>query len=182
MSTIGPISSRMSRAFLVIAALMLLIGLFVFVFADSIATLPANIRANNPWPWPIGPLALRFVASLVLSAALACYLVSRRADHPTLTAFAVVATITSGMLLLHSLVNFANMNWGKPLSIIWLIALIAALVGSIILLIKTRQKGVVAASALPPTPPLARHIALFIFLLTGIVGLTMFLLPTLGRE
>ena len=173
---------RLSSAFLVAALLLLLAGLYLFIFAEAVATLPVATRAANPWPWPIGPLAMRFVASLVLSAAVACFLVARRTDRPTVVAFGMVLTAVSGLLILHSLVNLGNFNWSKPLAFVWLIALILGLLAGIFLVLRLRPGGVYTVPPLPQTPQIARAIAVFIFVLTGLVGATMFLLPAFGRE
>jgi hypothetical protein len=177
-----PVSRALSTAFLAAALLLLVAGLYLFVFAESVATLPAGARAGNPWPWPIGPLALRFVASLVLSAVVACFLVSRRPDRPTVSAFFNVTAIVSGALLLHALVNLAVIDWSKPFSYVWYAILALALAGSIYAIVRLRAGGTTSEQALPATPKVARWIALFIFFLTGIVGLVMFLLPDTGRE
>jgi hypothetical protein len=177
-----PISSRPSGAFMVAALLMLVAGLYLFVFAESVATLPANARAGNPWPWPIGPLALRFVASLVLSGALACYLVARRPDRPTVAAFANVLAIVSGALLLHAVVNLDVLDWSRPLAYAWLLVLALALAGSVYMVLRMSGSRATATHPLPATPRTARGIALFIFMLTGLVGAVMFLLPGVGRE
>ena len=58
-------TSPVWRTVFVLRGLTYFLGAIVlFVFAESIATLPAAVRADNPWPWAIGPLALRFVAAL----------------------------------------------------------------------------------------------------------------------
>lgn len=176
------IRSRLSGAFMVAALLLLVAGLYLFVFAESVATLPAAARAGNAWPWPIGPLALRFVASLVLSGALACYLVARRPDRATVAAFANVLAIVSGALLLHAVVNAGVINWSKPLSFAWMLVLALALAGTVYMIIKMRATRAASGQPLAVTPKTARGIALFIFLLTGLVGLVMFLLPDFGRE
>lgn len=179
------VSSRLSSAFLIASLLFLLFGLLLFIFADSIATLPAATRAGNPWPWAIGPLALRFVASLLLAGALVSYLVSRRTDRPTITAFTTVVAILSGLLLVHALVNLGNMDWGKPLTYLWLIVLVAGFAGSLAFIAILRGRPTTSstsATPLPPTPGVARSIALFIFILTGLVGATMFFLPDFSRE
>lgn len=177
-----PMSTRLSGGFLVTALLMLVAGLYLFVFAEPVATLPANARAANPWPWPIGPLALRFVASLALAGALASYLVARRPDRPTVRAFANVLAVVSGALLLHAIVNLGAMDWSKPLSYVWLIVLALAFAGAVFMALRLRGSDETTAQALPPTPGVARGIALFIFILTGVVGAVMFVLSDLGRE
>jgi hypothetical protein len=177
-----PVSSRLSGAFMAAALLMLAAGLYLFVFAESVATLPASARAGNAWPWPIGPLALRFVASLVLSGALACYLAARRADRPTVAAFANVLAIVSGALLLHGVVNLGAFDWSRPLGFVWLLVLVLVLAGSVYSILRLRANRAGAARPLSATPGIARAIALFIFILTGVVGAVMFLLPDFGRE
>jgi hypothetical protein len=176
-----PVATRLSGAFLVAAVLTLVVGLYIFVFAEQLATLPANLRGGNAWPWPIGPLALRFVASLVLSAVVACYLVSRRPDRPTVGAFAHVLAIVSGALLVHASVNAGVIDWSKPLSYIWLVVLLLAFAVGLYGVVRLRADDTTAAQAIPPTPKVARWIAAFIFFLTGVVGLVMFLLPDIGR-
>jgi hypothetical protein len=177
-----PMTSRLSSTFLIAALLFLLAGLFLFIFADSVATLPANTHAANAWPWPIGPLALRFVASLLLAGALASFLAFRRPDRPTVAVFATVAAIFSGALLLHALVNLGNMDWAKPLSYIWLIVLVLGFIGSGAYLVMLRARPADPTTPSPATPGVSRSIALGIFILTGLVGVIMFLLPDFARE
>src|SRR5438270_13433313 len=141
-------SPRLRGFFLLAAAIFLLVGLYLFAFAESVATLPVHTRQGNPWPWPIGPLALRFVAALLLAGALASYLVARRLDRPTVAAFASVAAIVSALLLLHFIVNIGTVDWSKPLSFAWLAALALGLVGSILLVLRTRRDAVLSVPPL----------------------------------
>jgi hypothetical protein len=175
-------SSRLAAAFLVAAAVMLLAGLYLFAFAEQVATLPAADRGGNLWPWPIGPLAVRFVGALFISGALACYLVARRPDRPSVAAFSSVAAIASAMLLLHLVVSFGVINWSKPFSVVWLLVLLIGLALSIFLLVRARQGAPFTVPPLPSAPPVARYIAIFIAGLTGVVGGIMFFFPEFGRE
>ena len=175
-------SRRLSSAFLVAAILLLVVGLYLFIFADSVATLPASNHAANPWPWAIGPLALRFVASLVFAAAVVCYLVSRRTDPPTVATFGRVLAIVSALLILHSLVNLGSISWDKPFSFVWLLVLAFSLVGGILLAMRGRGSGMPTRAQLPSTPRAAQVIALSISILTGLVGGAMLLFPDFSRE
>ena len=174
-------NTRLRVAFLVAAVLLLALGLSLFAFAEAVATLPATARASNAWPWPIGPLALRFVASILLAGALASYLVSRRPDPTTVAAFASVLAILSGAFLIHLLANTSTIDWSKPLAIVWAASLALGLVGGLLLLARARQARHNPHAGIE-TPASARNITLFIFVLTGLVGGTMFLLPDFGRE
>ncbi|MEO8288711.1 MAG: hypothetical protein ABI670_20015 [Chloroflexota bacterium] len=182
MDTKVVVSSSLRGAFMVAAVLLLVAGLYLFIFAESVATLPAAGRSGNAWPWPIGPLALRFIASLVLSAVVACFLVVRRPDRVTVAAFASVAAIVSAMLLIHFLANLGVIDWSKPLSIVWPTILLLGLAGGVLLLVRMRRNTVFTVPPLPPTPGIARYIAIFIFSLTGIVGAAMFFLPNFSRD
>jgi hypothetical protein len=168
------------RRYLAIAGVVLLFGLFLYLFPEITATLPAPDRSNNLWPWPIGPLALRFIASLLIAAALGIYLVSRRPDLPSVTAFFSIATIFSSLLLLHSLINFMWIDWTKPLSILWVGALVLVCLGSVLLALRQWRLLKAASPTLPPTPLTATRIARSIFVLTGLVGGVMFFFPNIG--
>lgn len=178
--SVGPALPK--TPFLVLALAMLLVGIILFGFADSLATLPANTRAGNLWPWPIGPLALRFVAALFFAGSLVAYLVSRRPDRTTVAFFFSVISILSGMLLLHFFANTGSIDWAKPLAYLWPGVLGVAFLASLMLTARARRKAIFTVPPLPPTPRVARNIALFIVGLTGIVGATMFFLPDVGRE
>ena len=157
-------------------------GAALFVFAESVATLPAA-RSGNPWPWPIGPLALRFVAAGLISAAVMCLLVSLRPDRPTVAAFGTLAAITSGLFLVHAVANLGRIDWSRPLAAAWLALLAVAFIGGTALAFLGRRRRLMATSApLPPTPPAAQRVNRFISLLTGLVGGVMFVLPDLGRS
>jgi hypothetical protein len=166
---------------LVVSLLLLLVGVGLFIFAESVATLPANVRGGNTWPWPIGPLAIRFVASLVLATAVAAFLVFRRSDYPTVTVFAIVLIIGSGMFLLHAAVNIRNIDWSRPLATVYVSLLTVGFIVGVVLLVLGRRNAV-AAQMLPRTPTSARTIALFIAGLTGLVGATMFFFPDFSRD
>ncbi len=169
-------------SFLILAAAFLLIGLLLFIFAESVATLPANARSGNLWPWPIGPLALRFVASLLLSGALVSYLVSRRPDLTTLSAFFAVTSLLSGLLLIHFVSNISAIDWSKPLAYAWPVVLLLGFSGSLLLTTRARRSAVFTVPPLPTTPAVARNIAYFIAVLTCAVGATMFIFPGFSRE
>lgn len=173
---------NLKTAFLAFAAIFLVIGLLLFIFADSVATLPANTRAGNAWPWPIGPLALRFVASLLISGAPVGYLVSRRPDRTTVAIFFTITSLISGMLLLHFFSNAGAMDWSKPLTTVWLAVLLLGFFASLLLTARARRKAVFTVPPLPTTPASARNIAIFISILTCAVGATMFFFPAFSRE
>src|SRR4051812_44415096 len=92
-------------AFVIIAAGALLAGAAMFLFPYSLATLPTPTAANRPWPWPIGPLAVRFVGSALIAIALSAGLIALRPDLPSILAYATLMMITGGWLLLHILIN-----------------------------------------------------------------------------
>jgi hypothetical protein len=175
-------TSRLGGAFLVAAVLFLLTGLYLFIFAESVATLPADARGANAWPWPIGPLALRFVASLLIAAGVAFLLVGRRPDYPSFAAFASISAGVTGMLILHLLLNFGAINWSRPLAYVWPAALAVGFVCSVLLVLWARRKATLTVPPLPTTPPMARYVAMLVFGLTLVVGGIMFFLPDLGRE
>lgn len=193
-------SSTLRYAFLATSGVLLLAALLLFLFAEAVATLPANTRSGNLWPWPIGPLAVRFLASLLLSGALVSAIAARRPDRPTLFAFSSVVAIISGMLLLHAIVNIGSIVWSKPLAYIWMVLLVLAFIVSIItalrlgVLRRTQSLGPKGESTgstpssggssltLPATPPAARYIAQVIFVLTGLVGGTMFFFPGFAKD
>lgn len=167
---------------LIVAAALLLIALFIFLFPTRVATLPADVRAGNPWPWPVGPLALRFIACVALSGALVFFLAALRPDVPTLSGVGAVVATIFGFQLLHLLVNLGGLDWSKPIALIWLALTVLLHVGGLVLWLRFRGLQAQESRALPPTPPAVRTVALTIFLLTGLVGAVMFLLPSVGRE
>ena len=173
---------NLKTPFLILSGAFLLVGLLLFIFADSVATLPAATRSGNAWPWPIGPLALRFVASLLLSGALVAYLVSRRPDRTTLSAFFTVTSLLSGLLLIHFVSNISAIDWSKPLAYVWPAVLLLGFSGSLLLTYRARRNAVFTVPPLPPTPAVSRNIAYFIAVLTCAVGATMFFFPDFSRE
>ena len=174
--------TRGQRRCLAMALITLLLGLFLYLFPETIATLPAPARNANLWPWPIGPLALRFIASVLLAAALGAYLVARRPDRPTVIAFFTVVAIVSGFLLLHVFLNWRQIDWSKPLGPLWAGAMALACIGSFALVMRLRRQVQLTSPPLPPTPLAAATVALFIFVLTGLVGATMLFMPDVGQQ
>lgn len=168
-------------AFLAAGLALGLGGAALFVFAESVATLPAA-RSGNAWPWPIGPLALRFVAAGLLAAAVMCLLTSLRPDAPTLAAFGTLAAIPSSLFLLHAAVNVGRVDWSRPLASVWLALLAIAFVGGTALAFLARRRAVLTSPPLPPTPVAAQRVNRFISVLTALVGSVLFLLPDLGRS
>ena len=67
----------------------------MFFLPQSLATLPAPANAANPWFWPIGPLAMRFVGSALIASLLHWNLF---ADHP-ITSIIFVAVYILGAVL-----------------------------------------------------------------------------------
>ena len=84
-------------AFVAIALGALLIGAVMFFLPHSLATLPAPVNAANPWFWPIGPLAVRFVGSALIAIALSAGLVARRPDRPSMLAYVTLLAITGNV-------------------------------------------------------------------------------------
>jgi hypothetical protein len=167
-------------AFIVFGILALSAGLYLFVFAESVATLPAALRGGNPWPWLIGPLAMRFVASLAIAAAVGCLLVAWRPDTATVSAFLQIAVIISGCLLVHAASNWGGIDWSRPLGMAWLAGFVLLFLTAGAFTLMRRHSLTVLA--LPTTPRVAKGIMVFIFFLTGLVGGVLFFLPELGRE
>jgi len=167
---------------LLVGLTFLAAGLAVFVLAPLIATLPAAANANHPWPWPIGPLAVRFLAAAFLAWSTAGLLLAWRGDGPTAVAIATVLTIGSAFLLLHLALNLTSIDWHKPLAVVWfgllvMIFLIGAAV-SVLLRLVTR----LSAPPLPPTPRTALFVDISIGLLTIVVGGTMLLFPARAQH
>jgi hypothetical protein len=165
--------------FAVVTAAALLAGLYLFFFPASVATLPAPGNQGNPWPWPIGPLAVRFVGAMFVALAVSAGLVSHRSDRPTLLAFACATAIGATWFLLHVMVGASRMDWLRPLAYVWTGAIGLGWVGSLL-----------AARLLWPAPhteealtaPHAvRWIPVLIAVLTGPVGVLMFFFPEVGR-
>jgi hypothetical protein len=167
-------------AFSIIAAGALLVGAAMFFFPYSLATLPAS-AADRPWPWPIGPLALRFVGSALIAIALSAALIAMRPDLPSILAYATLMMITGGWLLLHILLNLGRIDWSRPLAFVWVLSVAAiGLLGTTVVM-RLWPRTPHSVPPLPATPPLASRIALAIALLTGAVGVTMFFFPAIGR-
>ena len=106
----------------------------------------------------------------ILTGASGCFVLKSRKDRLSL----IVASArpwTTGAI-----------DWSKPLSYIWVVVWALAFAGSLYAIVRLRAVGMPDPRSLPATPKTARAIALFIFILTGVVGLVMFLLPTFGRE
>jgi hypothetical protein len=162
-----------------LAAAALLAGLYLFLFPATLATLPAPANQGNPWPWPIGPLALRFVGALFAALADSAALVAPRPDRPTLLAFACATAIGTTWFLLHIMVGASRIDWLRPLAYAWTGVIALGWVGSLL-----------AARLLWPAPPpqdgpaaprSVRWIPILIAVLTGPVGVLMFFFPEIGR-
>ena len=168
-------------AFSIIAVGALLVGAAMFFFPYSLATLPAPAAADHPWPWPIGPLAVRFVGSALIAIALSASLIALRPDRPSILAYAILMMITGGWLLLHILLNVGRIDWSRPLAFVWVLSVVSiGLLGAAVVM-RLWPRTPHSVPPLPPTPPLASWIALGISLLTGAVGVTMFFFPAFGR-
>jgi len=168
-------------AFSIIAVGALLVGAAMFFFPYSLATLPAPAAADHPWPWPIGPLAVRFVGSALSAIALSASLIALRPDRPSILAYAILMMITGGWLLLHIMLNMGRIDWSRPLAFVWALSVVSiGLLGAAVVM-RLWPHTPYSVPPLPPTPPLASWIALGISLLTGAVGVTMFFFPAFGR-
>ncbi|MEO7910564.1 MAG: hypothetical protein ABIV47_13020 [Roseiflexaceae bacterium] len=168
-------------AFVIIAAGALLVGAGMFFFPYSLATLPAPVAIERPWPWPIGPLAVRFVGSALIAIALSAGLIVLRPDLPSILAYATLMMITGGWLLLHILLNRDRIDWARPLAFVWVLSVAAIWLLGTVAVLRLRPGTPYSVPPLPTTPPLASRIALVIALLTGVVGITMFFFPAVGR-
>lgn len=168
--------------FLLLAVAYFVIAVILFVFAESIATLPAALRADNPWPWPIGPLALRFIAALGFTAATTGLLTAWRADGPTVRAGVTLHLVIISSFLVHLVLHLGDLNWTKPLAFVWTAGVVLSFVLSIVAVLAAYRAPVDHAVRLPPTPRFAQAVNVGIFFLTGLVGGTMVLLPGVGLE
>jgi len=167
--------------FTVIALGSLLIGVGMFFLPHSLATLPASTNAANPWFWPIGPLAVRFIGSALIAIALSAGLVALRPDSPSMLAYATLMVVAATWLLVHTGVSIARIDWSRPLAFVWVGGIATAWILSLMLIRRLWPRGPHRAPPLPPTPSVARWVAPFISLLTGAVGAIMFFLPNIGR-
>jgi hypothetical protein len=161
----------------IVMLMFLFIGLYLFIFAELVATLPTATRGNQLWPWPIGPLAVQFIAAVFIAWAVSALLLALRPDGPTLVANTTVLTIGSAFLLLHSIINWSFLDWSKPLAAIWLVFLIVIFVVNLIVTLVVRRRTALSSPPLPPTPRIALYVDLFIAILTGIVGIAMLFFP-----
>jgi hypothetical protein len=168
--------------FLLLGLVYLVAAVGLFVFAESIATLPVAVRGDNPWPWAIGPLALRFIAALAFTATATALLTAWRPDGPTVRAAFVLTLVISVLFVVHLLLHVGDLNWAKPLAWVWAGVVSLALLSSAVALLGTPKTLPDPAVQLPPTPRFAQGVNAFIFFLTGLVGGTMLLLPQVGLE
>jgi hypothetical protein len=169
------------RLFIAIALGALLLGMTLYFFPFNLATLPAPANAANPWPWPIGPLAVRFVGAALIAIALSAGLVTMRPDYPSMLAYVTLLAITGTWLLLHTGVNLGQIDWSRPLAFVWVGAIVLTWLLSLGLARWLWVRVPRTAPPLPSSPPEAGWIAPFISLLTGAVGATMFFFPDIGR-
>jgi hypothetical protein len=161
----------------IVMLVFLSIGLYLFFFAESVATLPTATRGSQLWPWPISPLAVQFVAAVFLAWAVSALLLALRPDGPTLVANTIVLTIGSAFLLFHIIINRSFIDWSKPLAAIWLVFLTILFVVNLIITLTVRRRIVLTSPPLPSTPRVALYVDLFISFLTGIVGIAMLFFP-----
>ena len=153
----------------------------MFFLPQSLATLPAPANAANPWFWPIGPLAVRFVGSALIAIALSAGLVALRPDGPSMLAYVTLLAITGTSLLIHTGVNSGRIDWSWPFAFVWVGGVALTWVVSLGLARWLWPRTPHSAPPLPPTSSVAGWVAPFISLLTGLVGAIMFLLPSVGR-
>src|SRR5574341_339281 len=169
-------------AFLWVAfAFFLIMGVWLYLGAENVATLPADVRGGNAWPWPIGPLAMRFMAAFGISGALDTFLLLRRPDRQTMFAFGVGIAFVTGFQLLHLAVNVAAIDWSRPLIYVWGGFNLLTFFFCLLLIAQYRLGTVRTAPPLPANPPLGRWIAVSVGALTLITGAVMFLFPEWSR-
>ena len=176
----GTISPWLRTVCLMLGIVFFLSGLGLFLFAESVATLPEAARGANLWPWLIGPLLIRFVAAGFLAWTVAAFLLSRRFDAPTLLACTSFMIIVVFFLLLHMIVNRSAINWSKPLAPLWTVTMAMIFLSGIVVAWRLRSRTALTSPPLPPTPAAIAWIEVFISILTGMVGGVMFFLPGLG--
>jgi hypothetical protein len=167
--------------FTAIALGTLLIGAVLFFLPHNLATLPAPANAANPWFWPIGPLAVRFVGSALIAIALSASLVALRADRPSMLAYATLLAITGTWLLIHIAVNSGRIDWSRPLAFVWVGGVALMWIVSLGVARWLWTGAPHSVPPLPPSPSVAGWVAPLISLLTGAVGAVMFFLPDIGR-
>jgi hypothetical protein len=158
----------------------LLVGVSMFFFPYSLATLPA--APSRPWPWPIGPQAVRFFASALIAIALSTGLVALRPDRPSILAYATLMLTTGTWLILYCVANLEQIDWSKPLAFVWVIAVAAVWLVALTVVGWLWRREARSAPPLPPTPRIAAQVALLIGILTGAVGVTMFFFPASGAS
>jgi hypothetical protein len=132
-------------------------------------------------PWPIGPLALRFLGAALIALAVSAGLVAARPDPPTIKAFTTGTAIGGSWFLLHAVVHAEDFDWSRPLAYVWAGGLGLGWVASLLAASLQQPASWYGSPALPPTPLAIRWIPVFIGLLTGAVGALMFFFPESGR-
>jgi hypothetical protein len=173
--------SIVRAVFLTGSIAFLVIGLYLFVYAESVATLPAPARADNPWPWPMGPLLLRFIATFALVGTVGCFLVALRPNSATVAAFGSLAAIFAALLLAHAALNWGDIDWAAPIAIAWLSLLVVGVIAAVALALLGRQRARNRTPVLPMKGEVL-GITIFLLVLNALVGSTMFLLPEVGRR
>jgi hypothetical protein len=173
--------STVRAVFLSGSIAFLVIGLYLFVYAESIATLPAAVRGENAWPWPIGPLLLRFIATFALVGTVGCLLVALRPNSATVAAFGSLAAIFAALLLVHAAINQGDIDWSSPIAVAWLALMVMGLIAAVTLALLGRQRARNRTPMLPMKGEVL-GITIFLLVLNALVGSAMFLLPEVGRR
>jgi hypothetical protein len=140
--------------------------------------LPA--AAGAAWPWPLPPLAARFVGSLLIASALNTGLTAMAHNDLPISGALLMGLVLYGLIALTGV-----MALGEPGMVGWLPIWIAVFGGLSLLsgaLLATRTGAQLGYIGTRPHSRQLRGLLLFDCLLVAPVGLMMYLTPTLAQS
>lgn len=147
------------------------IGLVLYIF-------PAI--AGSLWPWPLPPLAARFVGSLLLASAVASSLIGASSSELPVSGALLMGLTLYGLIALTGVMALGELALTTGVLVCIAVFGVAALLGGGVLI--ARAGIPLNRAGARPQSRLLRGLLLIEFLLVTPVGLMMYLAPTIAQR
>jgi hypothetical protein len=135
--------------------------------------------AGALWPWPLPPLAARFVGSLLIASAVASVLIAISRDELPVNGALLMGLTLYGLIALTGVMALGELVTSAGLLILIAVFGVAALLGAATLAMRAGMP--LNRAGARPQSRLLRGLLLLEFLLVTPVGLMMYLAPTVAQ-
>lgn len=144
-------------------------------FGGLIGGLTNFLLLNGFWPWPMPPLAFRFLAGAAAAYVVGSFLTLIHARWVEAELLMLTVLAYGFPLVGAILIDQYLIDWTKPIA--WLFVIIVAFAASIAVIYLWRKRGAAQAESAGPLQPSTHLFLISLAALAGLVGLIVFIAP-----